>query len=310
MPGTLDTWKLRVRLLVREGRWSDAWAIAMNGKDDWVGWRYASDGVPLPVWIELLGTPKKRGQSRRHGQGDAKPTKVADSMQSLARYNLVMRQRPKLTMESGSPPPRVVYASVEALLHMGERQVAQQMTTHFLNLLPEGIALRLVHLHLGVRPTTRGLNTYYQALRELRAFLLIRPTLRPNATTLFVLLGHLRRAEQGGTIGDKLARAYRRRWGEKTWSPQVCRRLLTLAMKEGRQDLVRVLLLAGRVAQDAKLFHAKEKEVLGGLPRKYRTLIMPSMTRVFSERGTERVRWDKTAIRAGRVCASGIADTN
>ncbi|KAA1468699.1 hypothetical protein DENSPDRAFT_484751 [Dentipellis sp. KUC8613] len=235
-----ETWKLRVRLLVREGRWPEAWAVAMSRQDGEVGPGPTFGGVPLAVWTELLGTKKHGAPQHRRRIRHALP--LDQGLASMERYETVMQQRGLLEMsgdEQEMPPPRVVHNAVEGLLRMGEQGTALAITTHFLPFDPNGSGLRLVHLHLGIRPRARGLREFNAARRELRQFMEVCPALKPDATALFLILGHLKRSKRGGSIGWELSGMFKRRWGSRTESPGVMRRLLGLATREGRRDAKR-----------------------------------------------------------------------
>ncbi|KAH9982555.1 hypothetical protein BGW80DRAFT_1263804 [Lactifluus volemus] len=249
VPEDVTTWQLYVRLLVREGRWSDAWHVVIDPPKNPSRAPFASDGVPVQVWGELLGTAK-----RRAFRGT---TQIRDpGMNSLERYRQVMFQLPKLGVSSrDTPPPRVVYASVAALLQMQQRGDAEQVTTQFLAMDPKGMA------------------TFYRALRDLQGFCVVCPELKPNSTTLFLLLGHLKGVKHCGMIGHKLVRWFRRRWGNSVVSPRVERRMLALAVKEKRVNLIRRWLTCIKIRRKIRWMWNLEREVVDGWKSK-----RPSLT--------------------------------
>jgi hypothetical protein len=258
IPEDVTTWQLCVRLLVREGRWSDAWNLVIDPPKNPSRAPYASDGVPVPVWAELLGTAKRRafrGAIQMHDPG----------MTSLERYRQVMSQLPKLGISSrDTPPPSVVYASVAALLRMQQRGDAQQVTTQFLSMDPKGMGLRLVHLHVAARPERRTLATFYRAFRDLQGFCVVCPELKPSSTTLFLLLGHLKGVKHCGITGHKLVRWFRRRWGNSVVSPRVEGRMLALAVKEKRVNLIRRWMNCIKTRRKIRWMWNLEREVVDG----------------------------------------------
>ncbi|KAI0257473.1 hypothetical protein BJV78DRAFT_1163040 [Lactifluus subvellereus] len=294
VPEDLTTWKLSVRLLVREGRWLDAHNLVVDLPKNLSSAPFASDGVPVHVWAELLGTVK-----RRAFQGT---TQMRDpGMYNLARYRHVMRQLPKLGISSkDTPPPQVVYASVAALLRMQQRGAAQQVTTQFLTVDPNGLGLRLVHLHVAAEPRRHTLATFYRALRDLRGFRAVCPKLKPNSITLFLLLGHLKGVKQCGIIGHKFVQWFRRRWGNSVVSPRVERRLLALAVKEKRVDLIKQWMTCVNTRRKIWWMWSLEREVVdGGIPKRRSLSRHPDLR--LARAGTERLYVDRLLRRASRV---------
>ncbi|KAF8269349.1 hypothetical protein EI94DRAFT_1785431 [Lactarius quietus] len=293
----LTTWKFCVRLLVREGRWSDAYNLVIDLPKDPSRAPFASGGVPVSVWAELLGTTKRRAFR------DA--TLLRDpGMCNLTRYRHLMRQLPKLgiSMED-TPPPQVVYASVVALIRMQQREAARQVTTRFLGVDPKGLGLRLVHLHVAADPRKRTLRTFYRALRDLQGFRVVCPELKPNSTTLFLLLGHLQEVKQCGIIGHKLVGWFRRQWGNPIVSPRVERRSLALAVKEKRVDLIRHWLTCVETSQKSGWMWSLEREVVDGEIHGRRSLSRrPNLG--LGKAGMERLCMDRLRRRASRTLRS------
>ena len=293
----LTTWKLCVRLLVREGRWNDACNLVMDLPKDPPRAPFASGGVPVSVWAELLGTTKRRAFVGATPQRDP-------GMYNLTRYRHVMRQLPKLGISTEvTPPPQVVYASVAALIRMQEREAARHVTAQFLSVDPKVLGLRLVHLHVAAEPRRRTLMTFYRALRDLQGFRDVCPELKPNSTTLFLLLGHLKGVKQCGIIGHRLVGWFRRQWGNSVVSPKVERRSLALAVKEKRVDLIRHWLTCVKASQKAWWLWSLEREVVdGGIHRQRSLSRRPDLG--LGKAGTERLCMDRLLRRASRTLRS------
>ncbi|KAI0004254.1 hypothetical protein BJV74DRAFT_810193 [Russula compacta] len=278
VPEDQITWKLCVRLLVREGRWPSAYNLIINLPKNRPRSPFSSDGVPVPVWAELLGTAKRRAFCDSSHMRDP-------GMNTLTRYRHVMRQLPKL----------------------GEREAARQVTTQFLTMDPKNLGLRLVHLHVAPEPRRHSLMTFYRALQDLRGFHMICPRLEPNSTTLFLLLGHLKGVKQCGIIGHKFVRWFRRRWGNSVVSPRVERRLLALAVKEKRVDLIRQWMTCVKARRKNWRMWWMEREVVdGGIPKRRSFTRHPDLRPAHP--GTERVRVDRLLCRASRVLKSEAID--
>lgn len=299
VPEDQKTCQLCVRLLVREGRWPDAYKVILNLLK---APSFVSDGVPVAVWAELLGTAKRRafqGPQHRRDPG----------MYNIARYRQVMRQLPKLGVSpTDIPPLRAVYSCVAALLRMREREAARKVAAHFVTMEPKGLGLRLVHLHVAAEPGRRSLATFYRAVRDLRGFQALCPELEPNSTTLFLLLGHLKGAKRCGIIGHKLVGWFRRRWGNSVVGPRVERRMLGLAVKEKRVGLIREWMDCVEARRKRWWMWSVEREVVDGWPPRQRRVTRGAELRL-AQGGTERWHGDRVAGRARRVLRSpSIAD--
>jgi len=292
VPEDQTTWQLYVRLLVREGRWPDACNFVVNLLRNLPRPPFVSDTVPVLAWAELLGTIKRgtfRGPLRSRDPG----------MHNVTRYQHIMRLLPKLRVSSTDTPlPQVVHKSVAALLRMGEREAARQVTIQFLKMDPRRLGPQLVHLHMAAEPGSQTLRSFYRSLRDLRAFRVLCPELEPNSITLFLLLGHLKRVKQCGMIGHKLVRWFRRRWGNAVISPGVETRLLALAVKEKRMDLIRQWMTCVKTRRKIWGMWSLEREVVdGGV---WRSITRHPDLRLVKA-GTERRRVDRLLRRASRV---------
>jgi hypothetical protein len=298
VPEDDTTCRLCVRLLVREGRWPDAYNLVLNLLKDPPRPPFVSDGVPVAIWAELLGTAK-----RRAFRG---PQHIRDpGMYNIERYRQVMRQLPKFGVSpTDIPPLQAVYSCVAALLRIQEREAARKVAAQFVTMEPKDLGLRLVHLHMAAEPGRRSLVTFYRALRDLRGFHALCPELEPNGTTLFLLLGHLKGAKQCGIIGHKLVRWFRRRWGNSVVSPRVERRMLALAVKEKRVDLIRQWMDCVKTRRKLWWMWSLEREVVDGWAPRRRSVTRGPELRV-AKAGTAQLDVDRLLRRASRVLKSG-----
>ncbi|KAI0274726.1 hypothetical protein BC834DRAFT_849309 [Gloeopeniophorella convolvens] len=292
----VTTWKLCVRLLVREGRWPEAYSLAVDAPKEQPRAPFASGGVPVSVWAELLGTAKRRafrGKVRTRDPG----------MASLARYRQVVRLLTKFGVWTKRTPPfQATYASVRLLLQMGQRDAAREVTARFLATGARGLRLPLVHLVIAPTPKRRSLATYYHALRDLHGFRAVCPALKPNSTTLFLLLGHLKRAKQCGSIGSKLVQWFRRQWGHSIVSSEVEIRLLDLAVKEKRVKLMKQTMTGAETRRKIRTMGDLEREVLSGGATRRELTHRPELR--ITKAGTGRARITKLSRRASKVAGA------
>jgi hypothetical protein len=295
VPEDQTTWKLCVRLLVREGRWPDAYNLVLDLQKSLPRVSLVSHGVLVAIWVELLGTVKRRAFPGRQHMCDP-------GMHNLTRYRQVMRLLPTLGVATRNrPPPQAVYASVAALWQMKEHEAAREVTTQFIATQPKDLALRLVHLNVAAEAGRQSLLTFRRALRDLREFLALRPELKPNSTTLFLILGHLKRVKQCGIIGDQLVRRFRRRWGNSVVSPRVERRLLTLAVKEKRVEMIRKWMTCLEARRKVWRMWSLEREVVDGVVPKRRRVVRRGPEVRLAKAGTELILVDRLLRRASRV---------
>ena len=299
VPEDQTTWKLCVRLLVREGKWSDAYNLVYKLPKSLSRTLFTSDGIPINVWVELLGTAKRRafrGSKRLRDSG----------MYTLVHYRQVMRKLRKLLRKLGvssmdTPPPQAVYASVAALLRMQEREAARQLTARFLPLDPKGLGLRLLHLHVAApEPRIRSVKTFIRAIRDLQDFRAQCPKLVPDSTTLYLLLGHLKRTKHCGTIGHKFVRWFGRQWGNSVISLGVERRMLALVVKEKRVDLIREWVTRVKTRRRFWWMWSLEREVFDGIVPRQRSLTRDPSLRL-ARAGTELLYENRLLRRALKV---------
>ncbi|KAG6334041.1 hypothetical protein ID866_5044 [Astraeus odoratus] len=274
IPANMETWKLTVRWLVRTGRWDEAWirvsSIARRLAHDQgdVTKHGRTHTIPLPLWLELFGS-QKRGALRHCKTFETKtaprnqrsnlygskrtvlqpcPSHVPPAL-ALRRYRLLMKVQPSLT--PSEIHPRAVLILARTLIEAGHRDYAFTMTSAYLKNLPSRTrryhhraVLNLIHLHLNALPAKRGLSRHFAQRRLLFELLDTHANVRPSAMTLFLLLGSLRACRHCGTLALQCLRKFRSRWGPRTESSMVRRRVANLALKEGRFDIVGNMLQA------------------------------------------------------------------
>lgn len=334
--GDLETWKLCTRWLIRTGRWGDAWkeVTRMTGRGEprtvFAHTGQARADIPLPIWLEFFGTMKRGALRRRtrtrkwsrneHGSffreagfevlrenGDRV---VADS----SRYGMLMSHPPALTQgELRRMPPRAMHLTVHLMLRTAQRDLAMKATTSYLRGLPPKIdetwaraCLDLIHLHIIFPPTKRGLSAHHKARKTVNSLLSLHPRLRPNSTTLLLLLRGLRSTTRCGTIAQNFVSSFKRRWGPKTEDQRVRRRVASLALKEGRVDIAEAMVeREGYWRWPRRMWSVKEDAAGGGRRVMHRKLVRICDRNVYGKKGKEGWRWRLLGWKARRHGSEG-----
>ena len=253
----LESHKLTIRWLIRTGKWSIAWKSAMelvepiedrspltssSGK--------RQQGMPLSIWLEFFGTVKNRAfRSQPDPVPESSEERKLNIAIASARFRMLMQHLPMVTAsERSNIPPRVVYHVVQMMLHLGRREAAKTLTQHYLKNLPKNIDARcvrsclcIIHLHV-MSPRGRAVSAHFNSRKTVDALLALHPRLRPNSTTLFLILGHLKGARLSGSFAKQCVSSYTKTWGSKLVDQRVRRRVVSLALKQGRVDIARTML--------------------------------------------------------------------
>ncbi|KAF8445866.1 hypothetical protein L210DRAFT_3392055 [Boletus edulis BED1] len=286
IPPNMETWKLHVRWFVRTGKWNDAWkrALEISGNPN--------KPIPLPLWLELFGS-QKRGALRHWVITDRKPKVHPAALYAvqLSRYRALMQVSPLLTpSDQVQILPRTVLIITQIMYQVGQSSLALSTALSYLESLPPRIRrcdrrriLDLVnsHLSMATRHRKQGLKQHFAQRRILWKFLHARPDLAPSSTTLFLLLGSLRGCRRSGTLAMQCLQLFQKRWGPHVQSSLVRRRVASLALKEGRLDIVAAMI---RLESRCRAFKdASPRTIYTSRRRPWRTL--------FSRRGAENRRW-------------------
>lgn len=210
----------------------------------------------------------------------------------LSQYRALMQVSPLLA-SSGQVQilPRTILIITQTMYQVGQRSLALSTALSYVKSLPPRLGrcdrrrvLDLVNFHLSTvaRHRKPSLKQHFTQRRILRKFLLARPDLIPSSTTLFLLLGPLRSCRHSGTLAMQCFRLFEKRWGSHVQSRLVRRRVASLALKEGRLDIVEAMMRLERRCRvsDDDTF---PRTVYTSRRRPWRTL--------FSRRGAENRRW-------------------
>ncbi|KAG5653582.1 hypothetical protein H0H81_012089 [Sphagnurus paluster] len=318
IPSNIETWTLRTRWLVQSGWWDKAWKEAIeafprsniretNGpaKSRFL----VTDTLPLPIWLEFFRTVKHGMKRQRTRIRPASPSSVESTSDSeqpsipdlyWKRYQILMNNRPaNIPHDLAQTSPTVVYSVVSILLHAREVDKAISLTKSYLTNLPPRMStsrtmkcLDIIHLHIALGSSHSGLRNLFETRRTMISLLASHPALQPTSTTVFLLLRQLRRAKHCGTVAQRVVHEFKRKWGAHIEDRRVKRRVATLALKEGRMDIVRSILHSERGPRWACATWKLMEEVVGktATPRPRRLLRAPAR-KIFKHNGREEAHW-------------------
>ncbi|KAH0838247.1 hypothetical protein J3R83DRAFT_6503 [Lanmaoa asiatica] len=208
----------------------------------------------------------------------------------LSQYRALMQVSPLLaSSDQVQILPRTILIITRKMYQVGQRNLALSTALSYVESLPPQLkrcdrrrVLDLVNFHLSMVARYRkpGLKQHFAQRRILRKFLHARPDLIPSSTTLFLLLGPFHSSRRSGTLAMQCLDLFERRWGPRVQSRLVRRRVASLALKEGRLDIVEAMM---RLEWRCRVFDTFPRTVYTSRRRPWRTL--------FSRRGAENRRW-------------------
>ncbi|KAN0100553.1 hypothetical protein V8E55_000537 [Tylopilus felleus] len=209
----------------------------------------------------------------------------------MSRYRALMQVSPLLTSSHQVQIlPRTILIITRIMYQVGQRSLALSTALSYLESLPLRLrrcdrrkVLDLVNFHLfmATRHRKQGLKQHFTQRRILWKFLRTRPDLSPSSTTLFTLLGPLRGCRRSGTLAMQCLHLFEKRWGPRVQSRLVRRRVASLALKEGRLDIVAAMI---KLERRYRVFEDP-------LPRPVYTSRRGPWRILFSRRGVENRRW-------------------
>ncbi|KAJ3734758.1 hypothetical protein DFJ43DRAFT_100783 [Lentinula guzmanii] len=252
----LETHKLVIRWKIRMGAWEAAWQTltapgvvsnVQNRNDD-----NASVGWPESLWSEFFGSLKRRS-IRRKGVVMEEPD---DPFIVYAqRFLFLMKNRPSFSLTHAKP--RIIHSIAYILLQLQQQEEALQLVRTYFSNLPSRIApettghcLDIIHILIVFGSRERGLKKFHEHREILNSLVTLHSSFVPTSTTLFLLLGSLRRAMRSGVLASECLASFKRRWGKDIEDHRVRLRVASLALKQGRLDISSDMLADGRLANE------------------------------------------------------------
>ncbi|TFK30346.1 hypothetical protein FA15DRAFT_2416 [Coprinopsis marcescibilis] len=245
----LETWKLEVRWLVSTGSWSRAWKRVTDPRSGLLGAAANKPSIPLPIWLEFFHLPKRDHISKRGKSFGIANTPSSRSQQARLtwdpRLKLLFHLAPETASDYRQLKPHIIRPIITQLLRLNHPEHALSLTTSYLRALPRRLDARwkrgcidIINSHVALGSTSTGLRHLSESSRLLTMLFELHPSLAPNSTTLFLLLSTLHRAKQCGTHAEHFVKGFTAKWGQDLVDDRVRRRIVTLAMKERRMDIV------------------------------------------------------------------------
>lgn len=285
--GGVSLWAIWVRWMVRQGKWLEAWKTAQRWRAKMAklsASKFASEGLPHAIWIEFLGKahksvdrpPSSSSSSRRRSclTDDESPnTRVAVEDGELGlegRHKLLMRQPPHRNhSQITNVRPRTIYALIRARLRLGDKEWSMSIIRDWFERMGSENAitdtkgnracLRLLHLYLalafplsnGRRIGGTGVPKGFALVREMEAVLnglmKLNPRVKPNSTTVLLLLRHLRHTSKCADNGVRLVTSYKRLYGDGVDDGRVRLLLAGFAIKQNNPKVFRRTLVSSPV---------------------------------------------------------------
>ena len=271
--GGVSLWAVWVRWMVRQGRWAEAWKTAQRWRAKMAklsASKLASEGLPHAIWIEFLGKAHKSvDRPLSTGSGSRQRTDVQGLGREPSlgeRHKLLMRQPPHRNhSQMTNVRPRTIHALVRARLRLGDLEWSMDLIRDWFERTGSEKAktdtkgnracLRLLHLYLtlafpppnGRRTAGSGVPRGLASVREMEAAVKrltkLNPRVKPNSTTVLLLLRHLRATAKCADIGVRLVNRYRRLYGNGVDDGRVRLRLASLAVKQNNPAVFRKALM-------------------------------------------------------------------
>ncbi|KAJ7596953.1 hypothetical protein C8J56DRAFT_302268 [Mycena floridula] len=281
IPQNKETEKLKARWSIQQGWWDNVWSIV--DRSSFANRKFAAGGhIPEHLWLEFFRAPARGAEWRgKPFEGQIPLPPLSDDH----RLTTLLGKRPMFT----EIPPRIVYFTLRGFLYAGRKDSAMKLAVAYLGQLPQFLDMKLtkgsldiIHLLMAHYPESIGLRRLHETRRMLMKLQSLHPSFRPTSVTLYLLLGSLSRASQCGTQASNVVASFKMRWGPQVEDNRVRRRVASLALKEGRLDIVQ------KMFSDRSIALGKEKP---WLPSVRRILPHRPFQEIYPKIGLEKEYW-------------------
>ncbi|KAF8905499.1 hypothetical protein CPB84DRAFT_1771591 [Gymnopilus junonius] len=305
IPKNIQTYKLEVRWLIHRGRWNDAWEYIQGVKDKFPRGPSGETGIPYPLWLEFCHPTRRRRVLSivRSGKTRKRYFEVVEETPEdlLTRQRLLNEQRPSTMPALANTKAFAVLCLVRLLIRTGKYDRALHLTKAYFEAIPRSIdaktirrCLAIIHAHMAATTRKKALANFYERNRVLFSLLKFHRQLRPNSRTLYLLLHPLARARPSGSVAWKVLRKWRNEWGTYVEDRRVQRRVAQFALKEGRMDVVKEMVLAEQADTHYRRRRLFELQITNGLKKsraKWRMKL--AFRNIYPRNGIEALRWSR-----------------
>jgi hypothetical protein len=304
----IETHRLLVRCLIFQGFWVKAWSYAKQ-----LTKKFPEGNNLFPIWLEFC-------QSRVHGpiwEGKVN-SKTRKQLLKDAEPPAIFYDR-RIVMDSNRPlsipalehtPPAGIRNIVQLMVKNGLNHQALKLTEDYFRTLPLKMDSRMNHrcldivkIHLvsnGRRKT--GLIRLNETKKLFFSLMSINPSLRPTSDALMFILSILKDVKSSGTVAWKFISFCKEKWGPEIEDRQIQKRVSSLALKEGRLDIVENILRAELMERRSRQNSIHERRLVGDLVRPPAKVIQrPSLRRIYPHNGREAFLWHHHRIRFHRT---------
>ena len=303
-----ETHRLYVRWFIFKGHWDRAWSYAMQLRNNFPG-----GSIPFPIWLEFCHARNKGPIIGDTFNPKTKKKEIVSEPVSLisARRKVMNTNRPLSIPALKDTLPADIRNIVLLMVKSGLKQQALKLTEDYFRALSLKMngrvnhrCLDIVKIHLVFNGSNKtGLPRFYAAKTLFLSLLSFNPSLRPTSDTLMFILSILKRVKQSGTVAWKFIFLCKEKWGHEVEDRPIRRRVLRLALKEGRMDIVETLMQAETMERRAHRTSLAELEVVGDSIRSryYHKLDRPSIRRIYPHNGRESYMWYRLRLRVYRT---------
>lgn len=304
----IETHQLVVRCLIFQGFWDRAWGYVMQLTKEFPGGR-----ILFPVWLEFCQTRvhgpilegKVNWKTRKQLLMDAEPLAIFSD-----RSKVMYTNRPLSIPALEHTPPTGIRNIVQMMLKNGLNHQALKLTEDYFRALPLKMDSRLNHWCLdivkinlvfnGRRKT--GLIRFIEAKKLFFSLMSINPSLRPTSDALMFILSILKDTKRCGTVAWKFISFCKEKWGPEIEDRQIQKRVSSLALKEGRMDIMENILQAELIERRSRQVSIHERRLVGDLVRPPAKVIQrPPVRRIYPRNGREGFLWYHHRIRFHRT---------
>ncbi|KAJ3572527.1 hypothetical protein NP233_g3030 [Leucocoprinus birnbaumii] len=270
LPRDSVTRLLEVRFFVRTGKWETAWSLVTGLSPEEALDQPLRNGraptmtkAPVELWKELIGTGKQGairrlsdiqwGTDEDGNEIRLPPIEIVRDpilgTEAYERRRLLLGCIEPAFSKSGPVRPQLIKYIVLWMIADGRRPEAETFAKSYLSQLPSFLqgettaqCMDIIHVLLCRNPQD-GSAAFNKNRKILSQLLKTHPSLKPSSTTLRLILAPLKKVTNCATVALRTMKEFQKEWGDQVADSSVRRRVIRLAEKQGRMDIVEKMLL-------------------------------------------------------------------